>query len=63
MVENPFERREQQLKTYIGDDEARRQGRNAGPASMMLRRSKAKKLVDASYNRFAWNDPRTPRGS
>ena len=23
-----------------------------------MRRSKAKKLVDASYNRFAWNDPR-----
>jgi len=23
----------------------------------MLRRSKAKKLVDASYNRYAWNDP------
>lgn len=25
--------------------------------TMMLRRSKAKALVDASYNRFAWNDP------
>ncbi|KAL3934189.1 MAG: hypothetical protein SGARI_003498 [Bacillariaceae sp.] len=24
---------------------------------MMLRQSKAKALVDASYNRFAWNDP------
>lgn len=24
--------------------------------TMMLRRSKAKALVDASYNRFAWND-------
>eukprot|EP01083_Nonionella_stella_P288298 981060_1 len=24
---------------------------------MMLRKSKAKSLVDASYNRFAWNDP------
>lgn len=24
--------------------------------TMMLRRSKAKQLVDASYNRFAWND-------
>merc|ERR1719183_249537 len=23
----------------------------------MLRRSKEKALVDASYNRFAWNDP------
>ncbi len=23
----------------------------------MLRKSRAKKLVDASYNRFAWNDP------
>ena len=25
--------------------------------TMMLRHSKAKALVDASYNRFAWNDP------
>jgi AdoMet-dependent rRNA methyltransferase SPB1 len=25
--------------------------------TMMLRKSKAKALVDASYNRFAWNDP------
>lgn len=25
--------------------------------TMMLRQSKAKSLVDASYNRFAWNDP------
>lgn len=25
--------------------------------TMMLRHSKAKTLVDASYNRFAWNDP------
>lgn len=25
--------------------------------TMMLRKSKAKSLVDASYNRFAWNDP------
>lgn len=24
--------------------------------SMMLRRSKAKQIIDASYNRFAWND-------
>mmetsp|Transcript_25429 Transcript_25429/g.39475 ORF Transcript_25429/g.39475 Transcript_25429/m.39475 type:complete len:193 (-) Transcript_25429:167-745(-) len=24
---------------------------------MMLRRSRAKELVDASYNRYAWNDP------
>jgi AdoMet-dependent rRNA methyltransferase SPB1 len=23
----------------------------------MLRKSRAKKLVDASYNRYAWNDP------
>merc|ERR1712006_74737 len=26
-------------------------------ATMMLRKSRAKKLIDASYNRFAWNDP------
>merc|ERR1711966_340214 len=25
--------------------------------TMMLRKSKAKALVDASYNRYAWNDP------
>jgi len=25
--------------------------------TMMLRQSKAKQLVDASYNRYAWNDP------
>ena len=24
---------------------------------MMLRKSKAKAIVDSSYNRFAWNDP------
>lgn len=26
--------------------------------TMMLRGSKKKNLVDSSYNRFAWNDPR-----
>ena len=26
--------------------------------TMMLRHSKKKALVDASYNRFAWNDPK-----
>ena len=36
------------------DDEERAQ--TLAIATMMLRRSKAKELVDASYNRFAWND-------
>lgn len=30
---------------------------NLALATMMLRRSKAKALVDASYNRYAWHDP------
>ena len=59
VVENPFDRREQQLKTYISDSEDDDdKAETLALASMMLRRSKAKKLVDASYNRFAWNDPR-----
>lgn len=36
------------------DDEER--AKTLAIATMMLRRSKAKELVDASYNRFAWND-------
>mmetsp|Transcript_6392 Transcript_6392/g.15603 ORF Transcript_6392/g.15603 Transcript_6392/m.15603 type:complete len:499 (+) Transcript_6392:192-1688(+) len=57
--EDPFARREQQLKTYISDSEDDDdKAETLALASMMLRRSKAKKLVDASYNRFAWNDPR-----
>jgi len=36
------------------DDEER--ARTLAIGTMMLRRSKAKELVDASYNRFAWND-------
>eukprot|EP00566_Odontella_aurita_P002225 CAMPEP_0113573206 /NCGR_PEP_ID=MMETSP0015_2-20120614/26492_1 /TAXON_ID=2838 /ORGANISM="Odontella" /LENGTH=1090 /DNA_ID=CAMNT_0000476265 /DNA_START=159 /DNA_END=3428 /DNA_ORIENTATION=- /assembly_acc=CAM_ASM_000160 len=38
---------------YDSDDYAR----TLALGTMMLRRSKAKALVDASYNRFAWNDP------
>jgi len=38
---------------YDSDDQAR----TLALGTMMLRRSKAKELVDASYNRFAWNDP------
>ena len=38
---------------YDSDDHAR----TLALGTMMLRRSKAKELVDASYNRFAWNDP------
>ena len=57
--EDPFSRREQRLKTYISDSEDDDdKAETLALASMMLRRSKAKKLVDASYNRFAWNDPR-----
>jgi AdoMet-dependent rRNA methyltransferase SPB1 len=36
------------------DEEER--ARTLAIATMMLRRSKAKELVDASYNRYAWND-------
>jgi len=38
---------------YDSDDYAR----TLALGTMMLRRSKAKALVDASYNRYAWNDP------
>lgn len=38
---------------YDSDDQAR----TLSLATMTLRHSKRKALVDASYNRFAWNDP------
>jgi hypothetical protein len=38
---------------YDSDDHAR----TLALGTMMLRRSKEKALVDACYNRFAWNDP------
>jgi len=38
---------------YDSDDHAE----TLALGTMMLRKSKAKSLVDASYNRFAWNDP------
>ena len=38
---------------YDSDDYAR----TLALGTMMLRQSKAKQLVDASYNRYAWNDP------
>jgi AdoMet-dependent rRNA methyltransferase SPB1 len=38
---------------YDSDDYAK----TMALGTMMLRQSKAKALVDASYNRFAWNDP------
>jgi len=38
---------------YDSDDHAE----TMALGTMMLRQSKAKQLVDASYNRFAWNDP------
>ena len=38
---------------YDSDDYAR----TLALGTMMMRRSKAKALVDASYNRYAWNDP------
>ena len=38
---------------YDSDDHAR----TLALGTMILRRSKEKQLVDASYNRFAWNDP------
>ena len=38
---------------YDSDDYAR----TLALGTMMLRKSKAKALVDASYNRYAWNDP------
>jgi len=39
---------------YDSDDHAR----TLALGTMMLRKSKAKQLVDASYNRFSWNDPK-----
>lgn len=38
---------------YDSDDYAK----TMALGTMMMRKSKAKALVDASYNRFAWNDP------
>jgi AdoMet-dependent rRNA methyltransferase SPB1 len=41
------------IEDYDSDDYAQ----TLALGTMMLRKSKAKALVDASYNRFAWNDP------
>ncbi|KAH8092714.1 RNA methyltransferase [Aureococcus anophagefferens] len=53
---NPFEQAEQ---TYLSDSEDDDdKAETLALATMMLRKSKAKELVDASYNRYAWNDPK-----
>jgi len=54
----PMERCDERV--YNSDDEGYdSEDRNVTLAlgTMMLRKSRAKKLVDASYNRYAWNDP------
>jgi AdoMet-dependent rRNA methyltransferase SPB1 len=46
--------------TYDSDDEeysAKDRAEQLALGTLMLRRSRKKALVDASYNRFAWNDP------
>jgi hypothetical protein len=48
-------------RTFDSDSEeydAHDRTRTLALGTMMLRNSKKKALVDASYNRFAWNDPR-----
>mmetsp|Transcript_21603 Transcript_21603/g.33167 ORF Transcript_21603/g.33167 Transcript_21603/m.33167 type:complete len:305 (+) Transcript_21603:1731-2645(+) len=58
----PSTRQEAPLKTYDENDNIpltiEEKAETMALATMMLRRSKAKQLVDASYNRYAWNDPR-----
>ena len=47
-------------RRYDSDHEeydAQDRTRTLALATMMLRHSKRKALVDASYNRYAWNDP------
>jgi AdoMet-dependent rRNA methyltransferase SPB1 len=47
-------------RTYDSDEEqydANDRAKTLALATLMLRKSRQKALVDASYNRFAWNDP------
>ena len=49
------------MRTYDSDedeDDVDSKATNLALATMMMRKSKAKELVDASYNRFAWHDPK-----
>mmetsp|Transcript_29122 Transcript_29122/g.90067 ORF Transcript_29122/g.90067 Transcript_29122/m.90067 type:complete len:920 (-) Transcript_29122:19-2778(-) len=56
---DPFARRPQAEKTFLSDSEDDEgKAETLALATMMLRKSKAKQLVDASYNRYAWNDPK-----
>jgi len=48
-----FDDRKYNDEDYDSDDHAQ----TLALGTMMLRRSKEKALVDASYNRYAWNDP------
>ena len=58
-AEDPFARRPQAEKTFLSDSEDDEgKAETLALATMMLRKSKAKQLVDASYNRYAWNDPK-----
>lgn len=48
-------------RSYDSDSEdydTHDRARTLALGTMMLRHSKKKALVDASYNRFAWNDPK-----
>jgi len=57
---DPFtNERLQRERTYESDSEDDdERASTLAIATMMLRGSTKKKLVDASYNRFAWNDPK-----
>ena len=48
-----FRKYDSDHEDYDSDDYAK----TMALGTMMLRKSKAKALVDASYNRYAWNDP------
>mmetsp|Transcript_33783 Transcript_33783/g.74392 ORF Transcript_33783/g.74392 Transcript_33783/m.74392 type:complete len:333 (+) Transcript_33783:423-1421(+) len=53
--------RRKDARSYDSDEDefdAHDRSRTLALGTMMLRHSKKKALVDASYNRFAWNDPR-----
>jgi AdoMet-dependent rRNA methyltransferase SPB1 len=55
-----FSHMRKDTKTYDSDDEeysAKDRAEQLALGTLMLRRSRKKALVDASYNRFAWNDP------
>ena len=58
--DDPFAGLRKDQNVYDSDDEhytAKEKAEQLALGTLMLRRSRKKALVDASYNRFTWNDP------